>query len=153
EAVAASKPGASERAAGLRRAAAVAESRVGDLETAVRLRRAALAPEADAGGLDDLARLPRRPGDRPRLARAHRHAPELASAGNGGDRLAAVYLCAAGCVEMGLGPGAMREAEEALRDAARRSPNDLVARLALAAILRQASRWRELAELQDGIAG
>jgi tetratricopeptide (TPR) repeat protein len=135
------------RVALLRRAAAVAESRLGDLDAAVRLRREALAGTADPGSLEELARLHRRQGDRPRLAWAYRQAAGIAT----DERLASAYLTAAGAVEVGLGQ--TREAEAALREAVVRAPADVVARLLLAVLFRSAGRWRELAELMDGVAG
>jgi tetratricopeptide (TPR) repeat protein len=148
EAAAKLRPAA--RAVPLRRAAALAESRLGDLDTAARLRRESLTSEQDLPGHEDLARLYRRQGDRTRLSQAYRKIAQLCQSA-GEDRSAAVYLCAAGSIDLGLGH--VREAEDAFRDAARRAPHDVHARAALATLYRRGSRWRELAEVLEQLTG
>ena len=143
EIVARARP--ADRNAALRRASAVAESRLGDLEAAVQLAHELFELEGGGPAIERLLRLYRRIGERARLAWAYRRAASQAH----DDRHASAYLLAAGCLE--LAAGATREAEEALRDAARRAPEDVGARLALAAILRRSGRWRDLAETLDGL--
>lgn len=120
------------RNAFLRRAAAVAESRLRDTEAAIRLRR------EDAGAWDDLMRLFRRQGDLAHLAQAYR----------GGDDPAHAVL--SGLLDFAV--GRLREGEDALREASRQVPDDVAPRFGLAAILRRAGRFRELADTLDGLA-
>ena len=122
----------------LRRAAAVVESRLGDIDRAVALQDAAA--EHIVGPLDHehLLRLHRRRGDADALAAAYRALSDKTRDA----RSTTACLCAVGAIEWRQ--GRLDAAEEAFAAAARQSPRDPVARIALAALYRATERRREL---------
>jgi tetratricopeptide (TPR) repeat protein len=139
-----SPPGES-KARRLRAASAVAEARQGDVDAAIRLRRESL-PSDDLAGHEELARLTRRQNDRSRTAQVYRRCGLLAHDA----RVAAAYLSVAGLLDVATGQ--LREAEEALRAALGRTPDDVAAHLGLANILRRSARWRDLAVELEALA-
>jgi Tfp pilus assembly protein PilF len=134
--------------AGARRAAAVAETRLADDGRAMRLLRARLAELTD-GAADDagaarselihLARLLRRVRDGGGLAIVYDRLAD--AAGDGRERAAYGNAAAA----MHLTQGRLADAEAALLEVTAAAPDDLAARIALAALYRRTQRWPELA--------
>lgn len=122
-----------------RRAALVLDGRVGDVARA----RAVL---GDDGPLDHRLRLARRARDLPRLAALHR----AAAAATDEPRAAAALELTAGVIE--LARERTVEAEAALAAATRAAPADPAARAGLAAVLRRAGRWPELAAALGALA-
>jgi tetratricopeptide (TPR) repeat protein len=126
------------RAGLLRRASALAEARCRDLETALRLWREAMGDGRDPVELAGFARLLREMHDRTALAQTYRkmadgHLPS-----------ASIYLALAGVLFLAV--GLHKEAEEALKDAARLDAADVLARAALVCLHRKTGQARPLAD-------